>query len=94
MSIPGLDWRYRAACSAEDAALFFGAEGEEEDERQAREAKAGAICAGCAVRRECLSYAVTNGVKWGYWGQVGEDERARIRRNYLRHMRGYERGAA
>lgn len=59
-----------------------------------REANAKAICAGCPVRRPCGQFAVVNGIKWGTWGGFSEAERARIRRNYLRHLRGYERKAA
>jgi len=88
MSVMPLDWRLQGACTLGDLSLFFGPEDEPDADRQVREAKAEAICQECPVRRECLSYAVTTAQKSGYWGGVGEVERARIRRNYLQDLRG------
>lgn len=89
-----MNWRLRAACRTADPSLFFTVEGERPHAAQVREATAKAICAECPVRRQCGSYAVLTPVKWGIWGGLGEDERALIRRRYLRHLRGYERGVA
>jgi WhiB family redox-sensing transcriptional regulator len=89
MSAPSLNWRHRGVCTPADLGVFFGPDGESGAERQAREAKARRVCAPCPVRRECLSFAVTTPQKAGYWGGTGEVERARIRRNYLRHLKGY-----
>ncbi len=41
----------------------------------AREAEAKAICAGCAVRRECLDYAIAIREAHGIWGGLNECER-------------------
>ena len=89
MSVTSLSWRHRGACGPEDLELFYGPDDETEGDQRAREAKAAAICAPCPVRRDCLSCAVTTPQRHGVWGQVGEEDRARIRRNYLRHMNGY-----
>jgi WhiB family redox-sensing transcriptional regulator len=69
--------------------LFFGPDGESGPERQVREAKAKAICRHCPVTWQCASYAVRQPEKWGVWGAAGEAERATMRRNYLRHLKGY-----
>ena len=42
--------------------------------------KAKAICAGCLVRPECLSYAIEHGEGYGVWGGTNERERRRLRR--------------
>jgi WhiB family redox-sensing transcriptional regulator len=59
-----------AACRAADPDLFFGPDGERKAERQAREEKARAVCAGCPVRRRCYEQARANGERWGIWGGV------------------------
>lgn len=94
MNAADFDWQDRAACRPADLFLFFGPEIETDQAREDREAKAKAICAGCPVRRQCLSHAVVTPVQWGVWGQAGERERAQIRRNYLRRQRGYEKKGA
>ena len=47
------EWMERAACRGEDPAVFFPSLG-------ADAAKARAICASCAVRQECLAYALAD----------------------------------
>jgi hypothetical protein len=59
-----------AACAGADPALFFPADGEREADREAREAKAKGICAGCPVRAQCYAVALANGERWGIWGGV------------------------
>jgi WhiB family transcriptional regulator, redox-sensing transcriptional regulator len=69
-------WRARAACRGPETALFFPPNvAERKDEREARESRAKAICAGCAVRRECLDYALGVGEMHGIWGGLNEAER-------------------
>jgi WhiB family transcriptional regulator, redox-sensing transcriptional regulator len=68
-------WITRAACGPATAHLFYEYEGERHDEREAREAGAKAICAGCPVRRECLDDALARGERWGIRGGLTEDER-------------------
>lgn len=57
--------------------------------RDASTEEAKAVCAGCAVREQCLEFALTNGEKFGIWGGLSERERRRIRRERAR-----DRGAA
>ncbi|MGH3389059.1 MAG: WhiB family transcriptional regulator [Actinomadura sp.] len=78
----------RGACRGEDPELFFpiGIVGTGAD--QARQAAA--VCGRCAVRAECLRYALRSRQKHGIWGGLTEEERtAMIRRRQarLRRMR-------
>jgi len=82
------NWRLEAACRHEDPDLFFAAEGETAHARQAREASARAICAGCIVRSPCLDFRLTfehqrDGDIWaGYDGE----ERYGLRRAMLKRQ--------
>ena len=67
-------WEDEANCIGVDPDLFFPERGE-----STREAKE--FCLGCAVRLDCLEYALVNGEKFGIWGGLSERERRRIRRS-------------
>lgn len=72
-------WQARAACRGPESAVFFPpASGERKEERDYREAKAKAICATCAVRVECLEYAVSIREPHGIWGGLNEQERREV----------------
>jgi WhiB family redox-sensing transcriptional regulator len=86
----GIGWRRHAACAAQSDVAFFGPENETATDRAKREAKAKAICFGCPVRRPCGEFAITKPEKHGVWGGFGEQERARIRRKYLRELRSQQ----
>ncbi len=69
-------WQARAACRGPNTLIFFPpSHFERKDDREAREAKAKAICASCAVRRDCLDYALRIREPHGIWGGVNETER-------------------
>jgi WhiB family redox-sensing transcriptional regulator len=69
-------WQARAACRGPNTLVFFPpSHFERKDEREAREAKAKAICAACSVRRECLEYALRIREPHGIWGGLSEVER-------------------
>ena len=69
-----LDWRHDAECIRYVGIVdFFPARGE-----SAREAKA--ICATCAVRDQCLEYAMRWDQLCGVWGGLSERERRQLRR--------------
>jgi WhiB family transcriptional regulator, redox-sensing transcriptional regulator len=69
-------WQLRAACRGPASALFFPPTyPERKEERDAREAKAKAICAECPVRAECLDYALSIREPHGIWGGLTEAER-------------------
>jgi WhiB family transcriptional regulator, redox-sensing transcriptional regulator len=79
-----VSWQDRAACRGMDALLFFGPDGEPRPEREIREAKAKAVCQLCPVQVQCLDYALRNSIRYGIWGGLSEQERARERRRRAR----------
>lgn len=81
-----MSWQEEAACAGMDALLFFGPDNEEWPARASRKAKAKAVCASCRVRVPCLDYALVNSIKYGIWGGLDEDERARERRRRARRQ--------
>jgi WhiB family transcriptional regulator, redox-sensing transcriptional regulator len=73
------DWQQHGLCRAEDSSVFFApAHFEHKPEREAREAKAKAICARCPVRLECLDWALETREPFGVWGGYSESERKQI----------------
>lgn len=76
---PDLDtsWKLAAACRDVDPGLFFPGRG-----KSATEAKA--ICNGCPVRAECLSYALDNDEDFGVWGGLSLSERVKYKRRMRR----------
>jgi len=81
---PSWGWQDQAACRGEDLLLFFGPDGEQRPDREAREQQAKQVCMTCPVRTECLDYAVTRPENAGVWGGLNEDERATERRRRAR----------
>ena len=72
-------WKRRAACRGPEAVLFFAPTiPEPRPEREARESRAKAICASCAVQPECLDYAIEIREPHGIWGGLNELERRLI----------------
>ncbi|GEM_PF-202683 len=72
-------WRHEAACRGEDSSLFFAPNYfEKRGEKEAREAKAKAICARCPVREPCLEYALRIREPHGIWGGLNEFERRQL----------------
>ena len=65
-------WRLDALCAETDPEAFFPEKG-----GSTREAKR--VCTGCAVRIECLEYALSNDERFGIWGGLSERERRRLR---------------
>jgi len=69
-------WQREAACRGPESVLFFApAAAEPRPEREAREARAKAICGGCPVTHECLAYALRIREPHGIWGGLNETER-------------------
>lgn len=76
-----VSWRVRAACRGDNAVHFFApAHFERKPEKDAREGQARALCRGCAVRQECLDYALEVQEPHGIWGGLNELERRRLLR--------------
>ena len=70
------DWRIRAACRGPRSEVFYPpATGERRDEKLLREHMAKAICGLCAVRGQCLKFAVERGEAHGIWCGTSESER-------------------
>jgi WhiB family transcriptional regulator, redox-sensing transcriptional regulator len=74
-SLPSAGWQHRAACRSQGD-LFFGLDGEPANLRDAREARAKAVCSSCPVRPRCLRLALDTGTVHGVFGGTGEQERA------------------
>ena len=72
------NWRQSAACSTVDPDLFFPIGTTGPALLQIEEAKA--VCQGCAVRAECLEWALETGQDTGVWGGTSESERRTLRR--------------
>lgn len=69
-------WQLRASCRGPESVLFFPpTTSERREERELRERRAKAICATCAVRSECLDYALSIREPHGIWGGLNEAER-------------------
>jgi len=72
-------WQTRAACRGPQAAVFFPpTRAERKEEKIARERRAKAICATCAVQPECLQYAIRIREPHGIWGGLNEIERKEL----------------
>lgn len=68
-----MSWQDQAACRGTDTELFFPQRGD-------RVSEAKAVCRRCAVRAECLEYALANREVHGIWGGLSERERRQVRR--------------
>jgi len=67
------EWMRQGRCKDMDPAIFFPNDGVGVQVAQR-------ICAECAVRQECLEYALVNRVDHGVWGGASERERRRLLR--------------
>lgn len=65
-------WHGRGLCVGEAPDVFFPSRGD--PGTQARQ-----ICAACAVRDDCLGYAI-GADEFGIWGGLDQDERRNLRR--------------
>jgi WhiB family redox-sensing transcriptional regulator len=72
------DWRLRAACLSADPDLFFPISAHGSSAVQLGRAKA--VCARCAVRPDCLRYALGQPGLQGVWGGTTDTERRGLRR--------------
>jgi WhiB family transcriptional regulator, redox-sensing transcriptional regulator len=79
LTAPATTWQQRGLCREGDSSIFFPpTHFEHKPEREAREAKAKAICARCPVRSECLEWALETREPFGVWGGYSELERKQI----------------
>ena len=70
------DWRSRGACLSVDPELFFPLSSVGPAIEQLNKAKS--VCTRCAVRAECMDFALATKQAHGVWGGTSEDERQRI----------------
>jgi WhiB family redox-sensing transcriptional regulator len=72
-------WQLKASCRGPQAEIFFPpAHAERKEEKQQREERAKAICRSCAVRVDCLDYAIRIHEAHGIWGGLNEMERKQL----------------
>jgi WhiB family redox-sensing transcriptional regulator len=72
-------WRQFAECRFSNPAIFFP----DEDDDAFDSAPAKSVCSRCAVRRECLDFALSNHETNGIWGGMSMGQR----RAYVRMAR-------
>ena len=74
-------WRRHAICRDTDPDLFFpvGTTGQ----ALVQIDKAKEVCEQCTVRIDCLEYALETNQDSGIWGGTSEEERRKLRREYV-----------
>ena len=75
------NWRLYASCRDTDPDLFFPVGTTGPAIEQIENAKA--VCMECESRQPCLEYALTTNPDSGIWGGTSEEERRKLRRQYL-----------
>jgi WhiB family redox-sensing transcriptional regulator len=75
------NWRLFASCRDTDPDLFFPVGTTGPAIEQIDNAKA--VCGECEARTPCLEYALTTNQDSGIWGGTSEEERRKLRRQYL-----------
>ena len=81
------DWREKASCRSVDPDLFFpvGTTGVALD--QIEQAKA--VCRSCDAQAPCLEFALSTNQESGVWGATSEEERRKLRKQWVaRNRRG------
>ncbi len=68
-------WQRKAACRGPESRCSSRPLPEARADRDAREERAKRICGECAVRGECLEYALRIREPHGIWGGLNESER-------------------
>ena len=78
-------WRADAACRDTDPDLFFpvGTTGPALDQIAAAQA----VCAECEAKAACLEYALVTNQDSGIWGGTSEEERRKLRRQWVAAQR-------
>lgn len=79
------DWFLKANCRDPDVDpdIFFPDYEKFKNIKEYTVARAKAICAECAVREQCLNYALANHEKFGIWGGMTPEERDKYYSNRL-----------
>ena len=79
------DWRLRAACRDTDPDLFFpvGTTGPAIEQI----ASAKSVCFQCEAQSACLEFALATNQEAGVWGGTSEEERRKLRKQWLARQR-------
>lgn len=79
------DWRNKASCRSVDPDLFFpvGTTGMALD--QIEQAKA--VCRACEAQPACLEFALATNQESGVWGATSEEERRKLRKQWVARQR-------
>ena len=75
------DWRDLSACRDTDPDLFFPVGTTGPAIEQIESAKA--VCDECEAKAPCLDFALTTNQDSGIWGGTSEEERRKLRRQWL-----------
>jgi WhiB family redox-sensing transcriptional regulator len=75
------DWRSIAACRDTNPDMFFPVGSTGPAISQIETAKA--ICRTCEAQAPCLEFALATNQEAGVWGGTSEDERRRLRKQWL-----------
>jgi len=71
-------WQLRGSCQDFPAELFFPEEEPRKRIRREREERAKRICRGCPVLSMCRDHALAVPEKYGVWGAMTTQERAKL----------------
>ena len=81
LTITADDWRDQSACRDTDPDLFFPVGTTGPALEQIENAKA--VCAEFEARQPCLEFALSTNQDSGIWGGTSEEERRKLRRQWL-----------
>jgi WhiB family redox-sensing transcriptional regulator len=84
-SIEDDDWRDVAACRDTNPDLFFPVGTTGPAIEQIEQAKA--VCRECPAQVPCLEFALMTNQDSGVWGGTSEEERRKLRKQYLARQR-------
>jgi WhiB family redox-sensing transcriptional regulator len=79
------DWRDFASCRDTDPDLFFPVGTTGPAIEQIENAKA--VCRQCDVQSLCLEYALSTNQDSGVWGGTSEEERRKLRKQWVARQR-------
>jgi len=85
LTIESNEWRRGAACRDTDPDLFFpvGTTGPAIEQIES----AIAVCRQCDAQSACLEYALATNQDSGVWGGTSEEERRKLRKQYVARQR-------
>ena len=81
LSVDNDNWRQYSACRDTDPDLFFPIGTTGVALEQIESAKA--VCRMCEAQPQCLEFALTTNQDSGIWGGTSEEERRKLRRQWM-----------